>query len=55
MTYYAPSGQMSNQIPVMSTHHHCGDEMGSSVNLSSKVIQGCVCGMEEPGEVENLF
>lgn len=32
MTYYAShqfpsSGQMSSQILVMSTHHHCGDEM----------------------------
>lgn len=46
---------MSSQIPVMSTHHHCGNEMFSSVNLNSQVIQGYMSGMEESSEVENLF
>lgn len=46
---------MSSQIPVMSSHHRCGDEMFSSGNLSSQVIQGYMSGMEESSEVENLF
>lgn len=53
MIYYAAhllpsSGQMSSQIPVMSTHHYCGDEMCSSVNLTPQV-------MEAPTQVENFF
>lgn len=37
---FSSSGQLSNHIPVVSTHnHHSDDEMRLSVNLSIQVIQ----------------